>query len=211
MCHATERKTRHHLSYSGSLGSHFPTYQSDNIPPDLRYYVMLRLPKARLASFGCPYVHDTLHGFRFVSCCQLVKGVWKPSFHARRFPQGDGSPKPSYCKETVGSPRVPRLSLCTHALLSDPGGIPNTRHYHASGTAAFRVAAHRRRSLFNAPKGYPMTTTLQRFRALSHGLCACLAQLRTPVTGLTREPPYRPVGDTFVWWDFSVGVEAPTG
>ncbi len=93
-----------------------PTSQS----PDLRYYVMLRLPKARLASFGCPYVHDTLHGFRFVSCCQLVKGVWKPSFHARRFPQGDGSPKPSYCKETVGSPRVPRLSLCTHALLSDP-------------------------------------------------------------------------------------------
>ena len=26
-------------------------------------------------------------------------------------------------------------------------------------------------------------------------------QLRTPVTGLTRASPYRPVGYTFVWWD----------
>ena len=28
-------------------------------------------------------------------------------------------------------------------------------------------------------------------------------QLRTPITGLTRASPYRPVGDTFVWWDLS--------
>ncbi len=32
---------------------------------------------------------------------------------------------------------------------------------------------------------------------------SCLVQLRTPVAGLTREPPYRPVGETLVWWDSS--------
>ncbi len=31
MFHANERKTRRHLPYSGSLGSHFPTYKSANI------------------------------------------------------------------------------------------------------------------------------------------------------------------------------------
>lgn len=41
-----ERRTRLHLPYSGSLGPHFPTFPANFI--DHRYYVPLRLPKARL-------------------------------------------------------------------------------------------------------------------------------------------------------------------
>jgi hypothetical protein len=68
-----------------------------------------------------------------------------------------------FCKETDGSPRVSRLSLCTHALLLDPGGVLNTRH-SASKTAAFRVAAHRRRSLFRTLKSYPFDHNFTTFQ-----------------------------------------------
>ena len=33
--------------------------------------------------------------------------------------------------------QVPELSLCVHAMISDPGGVPFARHI-ATGTAAFR-------------------------------------------------------------------------
>jgi len=42
-----------------------------------------------------------------------------------------------YLHGNIRLSQVPELSLCVHAMISDPGGVPFARH-SAPGTAAFR-------------------------------------------------------------------------
>ena len=91
----------------GRLGLTSPPSQSVNLT-DPRYNVPLRLPKARLGSFGCPSVPDTLR----TSCvsCSFFGSLG----HGRHFPTPGRFGQPvcpllryMSCKETVGSPKFP--------------------------------------------------------------------------------------------------------
>ena len=85
---------------------------------------------------------------------------------------------------------------CEHMPCSQTPVVSGTLAKTHPGTAAFPTLAQGRRSHSDVTRNaLLMTTTLQHFRAQSHSLRPRLVQLRTPVTGLTREPPYRPQGN----------------
>jgi hypothetical protein len=117
---------------------------------DLRYYDPLRLPLLHLGSLRLSLASRYLALSRFRS---------------HRFPGGGSSPFSAWPLLYTGLPipvpsarrwrfsRVPRLPLCVHAPLADPGGALSARH-DASRTDAFRQL-----QIVGFPKlslGYPL-------------------------------------------------------
>lgn len=99
----------------------------------LRYYDPLRLPLLHLGALRLRSIPDTLRSPPFVSLA-FRRGsspvrAW-PFFYP-------GLPVPVCLARRWRSSRVPRLPLCAHAPLADPGGVLSTRHA-VSRTHAFR-------------------------------------------------------------------------
>jgi len=80
--------------------------------------------------------------------CVNARPAWSP-----------GTPFPGYLQGNKWLSQVPRLPLCQHALLFDPGGVLNTRLY------VFRTAAFRLHDSVGFPANttavIPLSTTIQ--------------------------------------------------
>ena len=139
----------------------------------------------------CPVlslVHRYLVWFVSSLGCKLVKRVERPP-HA--WPAwSPGTPFPGCLQGNNWLSQVPRLPLCWHAPLSDPGGVLSTRP-SALRTTAFRLRHH---VGFLVSFLTIIIHNSTNFEALSRGLLACSPWLRTSVTGLTRRVHYYPVG-----------------
>ena len=135
--HPARRYARLHLPSSGSLGSRFPTFPAFLLLGH-RYYDPLRLPLLRLGSLRISL--DP----RYLALTLLSSCPFTARFPGRVHPVHawpllyTGLPVPVSRARRWRSSRVPRLPLCVHAPLEDPGGVLSTRH-DVSRTAAFRL------------------------------------------------------------------------
>lgn len=86
------------------------------------------------------------------------------------------------------SSRVPRLPLCVHAPLSDPGGVPSTR-LCVSGTRCLPAQPNRRLSRLSPV--ILLDHNYKFFGALSRGLHARYTWLHTYPCGLCMQVRYR--------------------
>jgi len=120
----------------GPLGLGSPSSRPSN-RFGLRYYDPLRLPLLRLGSLRISLDPRYLALTRFCSCsctARLPARVHPVHAWPLLYP---GLPVPVFRARRWRSSRVPRLPLCVHAPLADPGGVLSTRH-DVSRTAAFR-------------------------------------------------------------------------
>ena len=100
----------------------------------LRYYDPLRLPLLRLGSLRLALDPRYLACSRFRSLRLPGGGALPASAWPLLY---TGWPFPVSAARRWRSSRVPRLPLCAHAPLVDPGGVLSTRH-SVSRTHAFR-------------------------------------------------------------------------
>ena len=117
----------------------------------LRYYDRLRLPDALLGDLRLSLV------LRYHACSLVsLVGTRKHIANAKDFVLPVSSP--AVVHGDIRPSQVPELSLCMHALLSDPGGVQPVRLLPVR-TAAFRCI---KRVGFpsTAPEVIPMTTTI---------------------------------------------------
>jgi hypothetical protein len=126
-----------------------------------RYYDPLRLPLLRLGSLRISLDPRYLAPTLFSSCpftVRLPGRVCPVHAWPLLYP---GLPIPvSYARRWRFS-RVPRLPLCVHAPLVDPGGVLSTRH-SVSRTAAFRCL--QTVGFTRLPSGYPLGPQRENFR-----------------------------------------------
>ena len=156
-----KRHARLHLPSSGSLGSRFPTFPAFRLLGH-RYYDPLRRPLLRLGSLRVALDPRYLALTRLRSCPMTARfpGRVRP-VHAwpLLYP---GLPVPVSRARRWRSSRVPRLPLCVHAPLADPGGVLSTRHC-VSRTGAFRQIQN-----VGFPRlapGYPLGPRIYNFRS----------------------------------------------
>jgi len=153
-----------------------PHASGPRLPPAPRYCALLRLPSSipvglLLAAFR--YLGLTRYG----SCpSRLAPGLARrlaASANKRQGVDCAGHPHSGCCSQGDGRlSRVPGLPLCSHAPLSDPGGVPSAR-LGAARTAAFRSV-----DTVGFGPGFPDLSCcpqLYVFRSSIHGLCSRLA------------------------------------
>jgi hypothetical protein len=106
-----------------------------SLPHLLRYYARLRLPLAPLDGLCSRSTTDTLFvpSVRVLSSSSLA--LRNPCVNARPA-WSPGTPFPGCLQGNKWLSQVPRLPLCQHAPLFDPGGVLNTRPI-VPRTAAF--------------------------------------------------------------------------
>jgi hypothetical protein len=123
---------------------------------------------------SCPRLRSSSLPLR--NPCVNARPAWSP-----------GTPFPGCRQGNKWLSQVPRLPLCLHAPLFDPGGVLNTRPY------AFRTAAFHPFDGVGFPAHCSRLSTVHdytNFEAQSRGLLSRSPWLRTPVTGLTRRVRY---------------------
>ncbi len=130
VCHVNERKTRRHHPYSGSLGSHFPTYQAETLCSASLVLCDAKTAKSPSRLFQSSLFPRYLaHLLCFVLLFQACRDTEVTSRHLgclfTRLSRFSGIFTARRQLALPGFQAIPRI----HALLSDPGGILNTRQF----------------------------------------------------------------------------------
>ena len=115
--HSTKRDVRLHLPFSGSFGSHFPTFSVFRLL-DLRYYDPLRLLLFHPGSLRSSLVHRYLASPLSFVCRKQEEDTCLPGLFLYRSPF-----RLLHLTRSWQSSRVPRLPLCAHAPFLVSGGV----------------------------------------------------------------------------------------